>query len=629
MGGIPSGFATGSEPTAWVEETAEPQQEIVQENAAATTFHAEIPDGPAAEQTVPPVTSILYDDVDLASTGNAVSFAEGAEILRKAMAARKTTIVIEVMLDKDYGTEACHMLYDEAIRHTGVPNEGDYIQRNGPAWSARISHNEEEDGWYNKITYTFSYYTTAAQEKMVDAEVDRVLNKLDVWEASDYEKVCAIYDYICDTVTYDYANLYDDSYTLKYTSYAAFINKTAVCQGYATMFYRLALELGVDARYIRGTANGGNHGWNIVKIAGHYYNVDATWDAGDAVYSYFLCGVNTFYGHTRRVEYDTVEFHADYPTSRWNYAAWLDPEDGVIEAGYCNNGVQWAMYTDNTLAFFGDGAIPDYNAYNTPWSEYAYRVGRIYFDTSITHIGKSAFCDFDALRGTYISDGVQSIGEDAFYDSDVLVYVGLPCDLKTLGNWAFGSCDALLRIYFYGGAPQIGTYAFSGVNATAYYYDDGTWTTTNRESYGGSLSWRETGGYRIIFRNWNGRAIYADFYNYGEEIDIPYVPGRPEDSTYVYNFSGWNPAVSATCRGEATYTATFKAVEKKYTPGDITGDYLVTNDDVVFLLWYTLFPEDYDVDASVDFNGDGSVTNDDVIYLLWHTLFGEAEYPMT
>ena len=72
------------------------------------------------------------------------------------------------------------------------------------------------------------------------------MKSLDLSNKTDYQKVKAIYDYICSNVTYDHDNLNDESYSLKYTAYAALINKTAVCQGYASLFYRLALDAGVD-----------------------------------------------------------------------------------------------------------------------------------------------------------------------------------------------------------------------------------------------------------------------------------------------------------------------------------------------------------------------------------------------
>ena len=55
--------------------------------------------------------------------------------------------------------------------------------------------------------------------------------------------------------------------------------------------------------------------------------------------------------------------------------------------------------------------------------------------------------------------------------------------------------------------------------------------------------------------------------------------------------------------------------------GDFTGDMKVDNNDVIYLLWHTLFPDSFHVTTTADLNGDGKVTNDDVIALLWHTLF--------
>jgi len=66
---------------------------------------------------------------------------------------------------------------------------------------------------------------------------------------------------------------------------------------------------------------------------------------------------------------------------------------------------------------------------------------------------------------------------------------------------------------------------------------------------------------------------------------------------------------------------------KLYLPGDFNGDWLVTDADVIWLLWYTVFPEDYPLVSSGDFNGDSLVTDADVIYLLWHTVF-PGDYPL-
>ena len=111
----------------------------------------------------------------------------------------------------------------------------------------------------------------------------------------------AIYNWITANVKYDYSHLNDPAYRLQYTAYAAAVQKKAVCQGYANLFYRLANDAGIDCRIITGKAYNSDgtadHAWNIVRMAdGKYYCLDATWDAGlkPENYEYFLKGLTSF-----------------------------------------------------------------------------------------------------------------------------------------------------------------------------------------------------------------------------------------------------------------------------------------------------------------------------------------------
>ena len=62
-------------------------------------------------------------------------------------------------------------------------------------------------------------------------------------------------------------------------------------------------------------------------------------------------------------------------------------------------------------------------------------------------------------------------------------------------------------------------------------------------------------------------------------------------------------------------------------PGDVDLNGNVDVDDVLALLWYVLFPDDYPIDAEADFDKSGSVDVDDVLTLLWYVLFPD-EYPL-
>ena len=68
--------------------------------------------------------------------------------------------------------------------------------------------------------------------------------------------------------------------------------------------------------------------------------------------------------------------------------------------------------------------------------------------------------------------------------------------------------------------------------------------------------------------------------------------------------------------------------ELKWQLGDLDHDGDIDNNDVEYLLWYTLFPEDYPIEDFADFDHSGEVDNKDVEYLLWYTLFPE-DYPLT
>lgn len=211
-------------------------------------------------------------------------------------------------------------LAKQALEHTGVPNEGDYLLWQFEGIEASVAYYiDDDDMCCMEITYTCTYFTNAEQEKAVDNKLEEVFDELDVDDQNDYQKIKAVYNYICTHTKYDKENLNNDEYMLKYTAYAALIDGKAVCQGYAALFYRMMLELGVDTRLIPGTGKSEPHGWNIVELDNIYYNVDATWDAGKEKYEYFLKGDADFADHTRDEDYTSADFYKAYPMAEEDF----------------------------------------------------------------------------------------------------------------------------------------------------------------------------------------------------------------------------------------------------------------------------------------------------------------------
>ena len=236
--------------------------------------------------------------------------AAAAADLRKQMVSRSEEMSVTLRSSsKDVETIALN-LWNLAMDHVeGSGTTGDYLRWQFAAMSCSVAGESLDSGY----RYTFTYvpdtrysdtiwFTTAAQEAALTNYIrNTILPQLSLGGKTTYQKVQAIYNWITANVKYDYSHLSDPTYLTQYTAYAAAVQKKAVCQGYANLFYRLANDAGVDCRIITGKAYNGtqteDHAWNIVRMAdGKYYCLDATWDAGlkPENYEYFLKGLTSF-----------------------------------------------------------------------------------------------------------------------------------------------------------------------------------------------------------------------------------------------------------------------------------------------------------------------------------------------
>ncbi len=285
--------------------------------------------------------SLYSSDITYATTPE-----EGADVMREYMVNRVESFMLyykfprakaEAVGDGTWFDETWDGIIEGTFEHTGVPVEGDYLHKHYgglASGSITITFDENYENYLMAIPIYVTVYTDYDQEEELTAAVDSLLAEIIDDGMTDYEKIRAIYDYMTANIVYDYEHLSNNSYKLQYTAYAALVNKTSVCQGYANLFYRLALECGIDTRIITGQANGGGHAWNIVKLGSKYYLVDATWDASYAQagydYEYFL--KPEFEDHTTDDEYLSNEFKAAYPMSETEYAICTEHTAEVIPA---------------------------------------------------------------------------------------------------------------------------------------------------------------------------------------------------------------------------------------------------------------------------------------------------------
>lgn len=252
-----------------------------------------------------------------------------AEYLAEHMMARDGLIEFTVW-ESGPKLDAKNLFNDLFARATsedsGSPVGGDYIANHRASSSWTCTYDQYKSSYWYQYSFKVSYRTTAAQERQTTSAVNSVLDQIGARNVSDYEAVLRIHDWIVTHVEYDYEHVADDYYYPQFTAYGAVINRKAVCQGMALLFYRMCHEVGVDCRYISGwgsnAGGGGAHGWNIVKLGQYWYNVDITWEdnvGGSSTHNWFLKSQANFSGHQRDGEYNTPSFHAAYPMGPSNY----------------------------------------------------------------------------------------------------------------------------------------------------------------------------------------------------------------------------------------------------------------------------------------------------------------------
>ena len=270
-----------------------------------------------------------------------------------------------------------------------------------------------DNGWEN-ITFKFavaaefrgdSLYTTnipnvpaavAAAKQVVSANRGK----------TDYDKLQAYRQYICDQVSYNFSINKDTAYGNPWQLLWVFdgnASTNVVCEGYAKAFKYLC-DLteesngwigSVETLDVTGTMNGDRHMWNVVRINGTNYLADVTnCDQGTVGYptELFLCGIQTngssmYHQDTKTTYiYDTDTRNSFKAADLAVSAAGFDPGAATVPANVklvsakvVSGGIQvtWQQ---------ADGAVK-YRVYrkdavNTKWTAIATVTGTSYVDKS-------------------------------------------------------------------------------------------------------------------------------------------------------------------------------------------------------------------------------------------------------
>lgn len=325
--------------------------------------------------------------------------------------------------------------------------------------------------WTSGSTITqieFAYLTNAKEEQQeLDAALQEVKSKIDISGMTDEEIVLAYHEYLTSTVAYAYEDYFNGTIAANhgYDMYGALVKHSCVCQGYAeTMFYLLR-EAGLSCAV--ASSENINHAWNIVKIHGKWYHIDATWDdpvwdmPGRSYHDYFLVSFDT-------MNKNTLINHTKDRTDMVVSAQWGDTYttavDTTYESGKFWNGIEKAIfYKDGYWYSISEGS-----------SKTSFNINKYQYSTNINKVLYSGTAKWTTPSGGYYPGVYSSIylrGDNLYFTTpdslnkiDITSTNVIPTELinirtqynSSTGNnlYAFGEQYGKL-VYFITDSPNI------------------------------------------------------------------------------------------------------------------------------------------------------------------------------
>lgn len=118
----------------------------------------------------------------------------------------------------------------------------------------------------------------------IQAETDKFIDKYIDSSMNDMQKIKAVHDWVCSNVCYDYETTGQPK---NHNDASVFMNDSSACEGYGRCYNILLNAVGIETYYVISET----HAWNVIKLGGHYFHSDTTWDDSneeEISYGWFL-----------------------------------------------------------------------------------------------------------------------------------------------------------------------------------------------------------------------------------------------------------------------------------------------------------------------------------------------------
>ncbi len=356
---------------------------------------------------------------------------------------------------------------------------------------------------------------------------DAIVAKVDP-SFSEWEKVAFVHDYVALHYDYDHrAYIEEEKDNAIYDAYGMLKNGIGVCQAYSLLTRYLLRKLGVECECVSSADL--NHEWNVVKIDGHWYHMDVTWDDRDD---------KGFYGQVSHEFFlsSDAHFYNGISEDRNHRGAWESP---VTTDNYKYDGVFETVSTPFIFASDGIYAIDD-------GSLVTYDPGTGRFE-ELFSLGLQWHAFGGVWQGTFA--GLWYLNGNLYWNGENAVYSYVPGSGATSGTQVdryIGFTDSI-----FGMRAEADDRTVTFTLALMHDPNSGTVKEEVRSKGGYTVTWVIAG------ERYQTLCLRGEVPHYDGSLELP-------SNLFDYAFLSWDHTPRA-ATGDATYTAQFRMERNEET----------------------------------------------------------------
>ncbi len=300
------------------------------------------------------------------------------------------------------------------------------------------------------------------KEQFAEIEAETLKTIESSGAVTDYDKLKAICQWVCDNIKYDY-----DLVSGSQDAYNVFSKRLGICQGYSNVTKAMCAAVGIPCVMVNGDSSAGGHAWSMAYADNRWIFIDNTWTM-----DWFDKDVEKFSNDHRPYYCDDIKVQeGDFIFTYFN---------GVAPCQYVGQSGDWVIPSSAVNMPVTGVSFYLFDAYST--------VETLYIPETVKNLETAGLNYCSKLKKIEVAENNTSFAsvDGVLFDksvSNLLIYptgkeetsFAIPNTIKQLGESVFERNTNLTDVLIPASVTSIGKAPFNDNSKITIYADEGTY----------------------------------------------------------------------------------------------------------------------------------------------------------